>query len=384
MASTTVHSITLAHMSRRILFAIRSKLGDTLISYACVRAFADAHPEDDVILLTRRAYARFLRGEAGIRVIDFDSRIEMFFKLMWLRLTAPGFDVLAVLWGSGAPIRRIGQWVKAKRKIAWRKQLAPEIFEEGVLAADPLLIEPALSVIQAFEPGFVFPSALCIPSLVEQRSARLRNMHAQAIGIVPIADELRRNLDAASLQQLITAVMARHPGMPLRVFVNPVNNGAETVVAQSFPDGVQLCTFSSLTDLVDQYMTLTAWYGTDTGLYHLAVACGIPATVFFGPTQPHKIVMPAQPAVRVYRLAVLGAAHCDEKACTRPLCLHGSIAAFAGVAAATRLDETPPTCPLRAHGAAALTKIADLSPAVLPIDPRADQTPNSPQDARAA
>ena len=52
-------------MSRRILFAIRSKLGDTLISFACVRAYADAHSQDHVSLLTRSAYAHLVAQEAG-------------------------------------------------------------------------------------------------------------------------------------------------------------------------------------------------------------------------------------------------------------------------------------------------------------------------------
>ena len=154
--------------SRRILFVIRSKLGDTLISYACVRAYADAHPDEEVTLLTRNAYARFLRAEAGLRVIGFDSRIEMLFKLLWLRLSEPAFDVLAVLWGSGAPIRRIGQWVKAKRKIAWNKRFAPALFEEPNLPADPLLVEPAACSVQVFDPTFVTPQTLHIPSLAQR------------------------------------------------------------------------------------------------------------------------------------------------------------------------------------------------------------------------
>jgi ADP-heptose:LPS heptosyltransferase len=346
-------------MSRRVLFAIRSKLGDTLISYACVRAYVDAHPDDQITLLTRSAYCDLLTSENGLRVIGFNSRIGMFFKLLWLRLTTPAFDVLAVLWGSGAPVRRIGQWVDAKRKIAWSKKMAPDIFEESVLPADCWLIDPAASTIRMFDPNFSAPQALRIPSLVARRAATSH----RGVGIVPVADELRRNLDGPALLQLIDAVRARHPFLPIYVFVNPVNQGAETVAAQDFPENVELRTFSSLSDLVTQYMELSAWYGTDTGLYHLAVACGIPATVFFGPTQPHKIVMPAQPNTTVYRLAVLGSAHCDVKSCTQPLCLHASIAAFAGLVAATPLAHTPSACPLRAHPLEALSRMVDHSPA---------------------
>ena len=345
-------------MQRRILFAIRSKLGDTLISYTCVRSFADTYPKDQVVLLTRSAYAQLLERESGIQVIPFDSRIGMLVRLLWLRLTAPAFDVLAVLWGSGAPIKRIGQWVKAKRKIAWSKRFAPELFEEGAMPQDHLLVDPALSVIRTFEPNFTPPKALRIQSLIARRGATRQH----AIGIVPIADERRRNLDAAALAHLVQGVRLRHPDATLRIFVNPGNDGAQTVVAQQFPAGVELCTFSTLNDLVAQYMELAAWYGTDTGLYHLAVACGIPATVFFGPTQPHKIVMPEQPDVKVYRLSVLGNTHCDEKSCTRPLCLHMNVAAFAKSLPLTRIGETPPGCPLRQYTPEALTAISDQSP----------------------
>ena len=86
-------------MPRRILFAIRSKLGDTLISYQCARAYADAFPDAQVSLLTRRAYASLLRDEAGIRVISFDSRIEMVCKLLWLRLCAPALRALFICAG---------------------------------------------------------------------------------------------------------------------------------------------------------------------------------------------------------------------------------------------------------------------------------------------
>ena len=331
-------------MSRRILFAIRSKLGDTLISFACVRAYADAHPGDDITLLTRSAYATLLRAERGIRVIGFDSRIEMFFRLMWLRLCTPAFDILALLWGSGAPVKRIGQWVKAKRKIAWSKRFAPSIFEEGTLARDPLLVEPAASVIQAFDAAFTAPRALIIPSLAQ----RYRAGTPQAIGVVPIADERRRNFDAATLHHLLAEVRRRHPHDPIRVFINPGNDGAETLVHQRFPYGVELHSFTRLDDLLHAYLDLKAWYGTDTGLYHLAAAIGIPATVFFGPTQPHKIVMPAQPAARWVRLTALGDRHCDEKSCTQPVCLHQAVAGFSAAAPALTLDGTPAACPLRA------------------------------------
>ncbi len=346
-------------MPRRILFAIRSKLGDTLISFQCVRAFADAHPGDHVTLLTRTAYARLFAGEAGMRVIGFDSRVGMLAKLIWLRVAEPAFDVLAVLWGSGSPIRLIGRYVRARRKIAWSRRFAPEIFEEAELPADHLLVDPAACTIRAFDPAFVPPAALDIPSLSSRyRSARDKS----AIGVVPIADEARRNLDVPALTQLLSELRRRHPGAPIRVFINPGNGGADALIATKMPAGCEVRTFRDLTALIEEYMQLAQWVGTDTGLYHLAVSVGIPATVFFGPTQPHKIIMPAQPDARVWRLKVLRDSHCDEKACKRPLCLHATVAAWCGNPANTRIEDTPLSCPLRLSAPEQLTRLRDASP----------------------
>jgi ADP-heptose:LPS heptosyltransferase len=162
---------------------------------------------------------------------------------------------------------------------------------------------------------------------------------------------------------LVASIRERHPDTPIRLFVNPGNAGAEAFTSQGLPDGCELRGFRNLRSLVAEYLELAAWYGTDTGLYHLAVAMGIPATVFFGPTQPHKIIMPAQSNVRVHRLAALGERHCEVKSCRRPACLHGAVATFAGRPSATSLNETPHECPLRAMGSEVPRELADLSPA---------------------
>ncbi len=73
---------------------------------------------------------------------------------------------------------------------------------------------------------------------------------------------------------------------------------------------------------------MTAYYGADTGLYHLAAAMDIPATVVFGPTQPGRIILPRQNAASV-RLEVLAEEHCDVKACRNPVCIEQACANLA-------------------------------------------------------
>jgi hypothetical protein len=337
--------------ARRILFVIRGKLGDSLVLYSAVRQYRAQFPGDDLTLAIRRDYAHLLRGETGLRLLPFGSRLEMLVRLVWLRLTAPPFDVLAVLWGFGAPIRLLGRMVRARRKIHIDGRFPEVLPEWPELPREHKLVAPALAVIHRFEPRLEEPRALEIGSLAAQRSPQA------VVGVVPVADEIRRNLDYRTLAILLRAVRAKYPEHEIRVFLNPRNRGAENFSTRALPEGAILRRFSDLTDLLRQYRILDAWYGTDTGLYHLAVAMGVPATVFFGPTQPWKIVMPEQSAMTWVRSAVLGDAHCEVKDCQRPHCLHGAIAAYASASAPSQLADTPGNCPLRAAPSEAAMRI---------------------------
>jgi ADP-heptose:LPS heptosyltransferase len=201
-----------------------------------------------------------------------------------------------------------------------------------------------MKVIHCFEPSLQRPDRLSLPGLAAMRSA-----DADAVAVVPIADEQRRNFDPSTLTMLLGEVSRRHPGKAIRIFVNPVNVGAEAILNMKLPEGTELRSFSSLLDIVKEYRHISAWYGTDTGLFHLAVAMGLPAVVFFGPTQPWKIVMPAQPEATWVRLRILGDSHCEEKKCTRPLCLRQAVATFCNTSPSDALADTPFSCPLREH-----------------------------------
>ena len=326
---------------RRVLFVIRGKLGDSLIAYAAVRKYVDEFPRDDVVLLMRRDYARLLEGERGFRLIAFGSRLEMLFHLFRLR-TKPRFDVLAVLWGFGPPMRTIAKWTRASRKIYLDGRFADAYPEWPGISPTGTLVDAATGVIRKFEPSFTAPASLSVSSLRSKKESA-------DIAVVPLANELRRNLDGETFDVLLAEVRRRHPGAPIRVLVNPSDRGADALLARPLPGGVRFVRFSRLEDIVREYRDIAAWYGTDTGLYHLAAAMGIPATVFFGPTQPWKIVMPEQPGATWVRLKVLGDAHCDVTDCANPVCVQQAVATFAGSGLKASMLTTPAACPLRAH-----------------------------------
>jgi ADP-heptose:LPS heptosyltransferase len=340
------------YMARRVLFVIRGKLGDSLVAFATVRSYADAFPSDDTWLLTRSNYAPLFAKEANIRVVGFSSRLEMFWLLVKLR-AHPMFDALLVLWGFGNPIKWIGRMIKARRKIYLDGRYRSIYTEYADLSPQRLQSEPMWQVAKLFEPALPQPVRLRVPSLAAKRIE-----HPVEIGIAPLADEPRRIMSPPMLADLLVYIGHRHPGCAVLVFVNPSDRGAAELIAAGLPVGAAFHFFPQLDDLLAGLARLSHIYCTDTGLYHLAAAMGIPATVFYGPTQPWRNMMPGQVESLGVRLAVLASDHCEEKSCESPMCIGAAVRAVSDLAAPASLDGAPVACPLRAHP---LNRLSEVS-----------------------
>lgn len=342
--------------SRRVLFALSGKLGDTVACYATVRAYADAFPGDEVTLLVRARYAPLFAREAGLRVIGFSGRAGMLAKLLARRWLEPPFDALLVLLGSGAQTRSLGSAVRAARKIFLDARF-PDVFPEWPeIPPGHLHSEPAWRVARLFEPRLEQPLRSSIPSLAARRRP------GRVVAIAPVSNETRRSMTPGTLSELIGAVSRSHPGRNIRVLVNPADRDARTLLAAALPGGARWERFASLPALVESLCELEHLYATDTGLYHLAAAIGVPTTTFYGPTQPWKNGFPEQPGLTRVRLAALAGDHCEEKQCREPVCLAKAVALHAGAPAPERVDGTPPGCLLRRHAPAELERLAVLGP----------------------
>jgi ADP-heptose:LPS heptosyltransferase len=339
-------------VSRRVLFVIRGKLGDTISAYATVRAWAAVFPKDELTLLVRANYAPLFRGEPGIRLIGFGSRAVMFAKLLWMRLTEPAFDALLILLGFGAPVHRLGKLVRARRKVYLDGRFSDVFTEWPELSDDYVQSEPAWRVARLVEPSLAQPLVSRIGSLADRRKPE------KVIGIAPVSDEPRRSMGPVVLRALIESLQRRHPGYAVHVLVNPGDADAKPLLAAGLPAGAQFRTFPTLELLFAELGRLEHLHSTDTGLYHLAAAMGIPLTTYYGPTQPHRNGFPAQPALARVRIAALGGEHCEEKGCRRPVCLEIPVAIHNGVLPpAFDVDERPAGCLLRRHPRDSLEKI---------------------------
>ena len=333
---------------RRVLFVIRDKLGDSLLAFATVQQYLRLRPGDDVTVLMRKDYAELVRGEGGFTLVRYRGGAQALLWALMQRLFAPPFDALVVLRGFGDRVRKLGKLVPARRRISFTSKLAPVFNEwpEPFQSEDWPLVEAGYRAAAVLEPALTMPDKLDLPSLHPTGGT----VRERFVGVCPITDERRKDLTQSSLNSLLDHIAWSHPGAPIKVLVR---EGAEKLFDLQGRTGCELVNFHNLTRLRELFGAMSSYYGADTGLYHLAAAMGIPATVVFGPTQPGRIILPRQDAASV-RLEVLAEGHCDVKACRNPVCIEQACANLAPQSSVLPLDGTPADCPLRRHAPDAL------------------------------
>jgi ADP-heptose:LPS heptosyltransferase len=326
---------------RTILFLIRDKMGDSLIAANVALAFARAHPEWSVSMMIRDAYAYPLVGEPQLKIIPYRTGMGALLRAWWWRLSGRRFDVLGVMRGFGKRTVTLIKNIPADQIVAHDIRLAAVatevvVADQGSLATDPHY-GPALRVAQALDPKLAEPHRLCFPELKRRWQAARKKY----LVICPMSDERRRNIPAESINALHAHLQARHPDLEVLVLVRERQDVAIFVR----PPEVSVTAFHDIPNLIELLLQTSQFFGTDTGLLHLATAMGIPCVVFFGPTQPRRVLLPNQPGVVALRVSVLGDRHCDIKTCTSPACIARAVAAFTEQENQTQ-RQGPPNCPL--------------------------------------
>lgn len=348
-------------MRRRVLFIIRGKLGDSLHAFAIVQEYLALHAQDEVTTLMRRDYAELVRAEPGFVLVRYRNALQALLWALLQRLFARPFDALIVLRGFGPRIRDLGRLIKARRKIYLDGRFASEFPEYPELLGDaaqekhpiPLAAYRAAAL---YEPALQMPARMHLPSL-----SRLRvGEEPQFVGVCPQSGEKRKDMSQQDLERLLDYLARVEPGACVKVLVRENAAGLYSVAGRK---GCELVEYGSLSNLVGWFARMRAYYGADSGLYHVASAMDIPATLVFGPTQPKRIVLPRQRAKSI-RLAVLGDRHCGVKTCCTPVCIAQAVANLSG-GELLPLEGPPAECPLRMAGRNELLKNAALS---FPLD----------------
>jgi ADP-heptose:LPS heptosyltransferase len=325
-----------------VLFLIRDKLGDSLIAANVALLFARRHPEWEVSVMIRDAYAHPLAHEAELNVIPFRTGLGAQLTVWWWRLSGRRYDVLGVLRGFGKRTLSLVRGIPAQRVIVHDERLAA-VATEVVSVADASADSdphygPAWRVARALDSNLPAPDRLEFPALAR----RWNEADKRLVAICPLSDEPRRNMSAAAIEALYDALRLRHSDREVVVLTR---DAGDLKALARFPS-TPIKEFRDIPGLIELFLQCSHYYGTDTGLLHMAAAMGMPCTVFFGPTQPHRVLLPGQPDVAVVRESILGDRHCDIKSCTRPVCIEKAVATLTGTDPDKAMAAPPPGCPL--------------------------------------
>lgn len=327
-----------------ILLLIRDKMGDSLVAANAALAFARAYPKYAVTVMMRHVYAHALIGEQSIQLARFRSGLHAFLIAWTWRLTGKHFATIAILRGFGNRTRSLMHALAPAKSVrvlsgdASMKGCATEL----VLASDAKqgLQNSVVRILQAIEPRFIPPTALCFGQIAQ----RWRHSEKNYIVIFPFTDEPRKNLPMPLLEALYEQIREQHSDHQVIVLARSPRD----LIGFAPSRRITIRFFSSTLKLQNILLQTAHFIGADTGPLHLAAAIGIPCTVVFGPTQPQVVLLPEQHNVTALRAQALGDAHCDVLACQTPMCMIQAAMEYR-LMPYNALDESrlPQCCPMR-------------------------------------
>lgn len=326
---------------KRLFVLIRDKLGDTIIAFQGLAAYRAAHPEDEITVMVHGHYLPLIQEEPGYRLVPYTSSLQATLWALRRRIFGRRYDAIVVLRGFGEKIGRLARIVPADKRIHFLSRM-PSIFTDSPIPlpqeedARQTLIAPVVRALRQVSGNIPPPSALFLPMLARMRTS------PESIVVCPVTDEARKNIAPDDVTRMLSEIRRRHPDVPVRVLVR--TSGEQGFEVGRPIMGAKVVAFGSIAGLLQELSKAAFYYGADTGLYHVAAAMGIPSVVFFGPTQPYKVMLPEQTAWAV-RLVALDQDHCNIKSCKTPVCLQNAITSWAGLPMPeSRLPDGCPLC----------------------------------------
>jgi len=326
---------------KTVLFLIRDKLGDSLIAANVALQFARRRPDWDVAVMIRRAYAFPLAHEPEIEIVPYRSGVQIRLLTWWWWLRRRKFDVLGVMRGFGGRALALIRSIPARRVVVHDGRLATlatEVVGSCENPGEDPHYGPAWRVARALDRDLPEPTDLRFPGLIK----RWEKAPKRFVAVCPLSDELRRNMPALAIEALCDTLQLRYPDRQVLVLVRQHAD----LRAYPQPPQVAITEFRTLPRLIELLGQCSHFFGTDTGLLHLAMAMGLPSTVFFGPTQPHRVLPVNQAKIVALRSSALGDRHCDIKSCTSALCIAQAVAIYAA-GKETLCEPSTPGCPLK-------------------------------------
>ncbi len=298
--------------ARKVLFAVFSRYGDGILSFAVIRDFITARPDKDYLIITSnqlRPYAeRILRGDradvdsistgsTGSIHIESVNKRKNPVKLLKLtnRLKKSAYDIGFNPFSLGDDSEYFLSF--ATKSALYRKFPSHEINKNLYARVREYLLLP--------EPDDVVVE----PELKEVRT----------VVIAPDSSNPAKSLDRAVLGRVVELATSRFPDAAIAVATDDSSplglpRGVETFVFGK--SNARSRAFLKLMEMTDLFI------GVDAGPLHLALALGVPSIAIFGPTPP-EIILNRGNIVSSLRDAGLAGVYCYIESCKEPLCIHG-------------------------------------------------------------
>jgi heptosyltransferase-2 len=297
---------------RTILVVRLSALGDIVLALPTVESLRARYPRARIVFLARDPEGRILEG---VRTIDD--------LVLWPGGDAPlpgpvrdaSWDLVVDLSGTGRS-RRLLARVRAKRVLRARKETMRRFafVRLRALGGGQVRISPA----------------------IDRMAAALRPLGIEREGRMPHLPALARGPEQRDPRRGPRVLLAPGGGRGAkrwpaerfaRVARSLVNRGAEIVIAGSSDEdallrevaegaggagrpGVEIHSGADPARLGAIVAACDVALTNDSGLLHVAEACGVPVVALFGPTHPRLGFAPWSPASTVLRVDI-GCSPCD-------------------------------------------------------------------------
>ena len=327
---------------RRILVVKVDHLGDAITATPALRALRESHPQAIIDLVLNPAVVPLFRETPlANRVLAYDSPL--------FRRRAPepetgtrdgsgihgdvivheSYDAIVELRGDwktlGLPLRtraarrvdrgtvRLGDWIGRKLRMN-RRQPLHEV-ETNLAIVKPLLIAGPSSV--AAPPPEIHVTTEADRSMRAALVSAGLDPSRPFIAVHPAAAWRPRAWRPERFAALLDRLAAAH-GLPFAVVGLATERDVEQAMRSAVREARVAWLFGALTlpEIAALLRASRLFIGNDSGLAHLAAACGTPVVALFGPQDPRRFA-PRSPLARALHHRV-PCCPCAQKVCIRP------------------------------------------------------------------
>lgn len=263
--------------AKSILVVRLSALGDVVLALPTVDTLRERFPSAHLAFLSRTPYADILRD---IRAIDRLHRWDGPGTPLPREVCETSWDLLVDLSATGRS-RQLLLGVRAKRRLAARKETARRVAFVRLRAfgGNKVAISSAMDRMAGALAPLGLDRAGRVPRLIEGASLRTRVL------LAPGGGRPTKRWPAARFSEIARRLAERR--LPILL----VGSKEETALLEEVSRGAMAGQFeifagAQLGTLPARVATCAVALVNDSGLLHVAEACGVPVVALFGPTHP--------------------------------------------------------------------------------------------------